>query len=54
MPKKHTVLHEEQQAKLIELLNRRLADAIDLQVQSRQLSREGLHLTLFITLRRYT
>ena len=35
MPKKNTVLHE-QQAKLIELLNRRLADAIDLQLQSRQ------------------
>src|SRR5437588_9964466 len=28
----------EQQAKLIELLNRRLADAIDLQLQSRQAS----------------
>jgi starvation-inducible DNA-binding protein len=38
MPKKNTVLHEEQQAKLIELLNRRLADAIDLQLQSRQAS----------------
>lgn len=36
MPNKNTVLHEEQQAKLIELLNRRLADAIDLQLQSRQ------------------
>src|ERR1700730_16514059 len=36
MPKKNNVLHEEQQAKLIELLNRRLADAIDLQLQSRQ------------------
>jgi len=36
MPKKNTVLHEEQQAKLIELLNRRLADIIDLQLQSRQ------------------
>ena len=36
MPKKNPVLHEEQQAKLIELLNRRLADAIDLQLQSRQ------------------
>ena len=36
MPKKNTVLHEEQQAKLVELLNRRLADAIDLQLQSRQ------------------
>src|SRR5258708_32889039 len=36
MPKKNTVLQEEQRAKLIELLNRRLADAIDLQLQSRQ------------------
>jgi starvation-inducible DNA-binding protein len=36
MPKKNHVLHEEQQVKLIELLNRRLADAIDLQLQSRQ------------------
>jgi starvation-inducible DNA-binding protein len=36
MPKKNTILHEEQRAKLIELLNRRLADAIDLQLQSRQ------------------
>src|SRR5207302_1972759 len=36
MPKRNTVLHEQQQAKLIELLNRRLADAIDLQLQSRQ------------------
>ena len=36
MAKKNTVLHEEQQAKLIELLNRRLADTIDLQLQSRQ------------------
>src|SRR5712691_2265828 len=36
MSKKNTVLHEEQQAKLIELLNRRLADALDLQLQSRQ------------------
>jgi starvation-inducible DNA-binding protein len=36
MPKKNTVLYEEQQSKLIELLNRRLADAIDLQLQSRQ------------------
>src|SRR2546425_9999724 len=36
MPKKNNVLHEEQRAKLIELLNRRLADAIDLQLQSRQ------------------
>jgi len=38
MSKKIHVLHEEQQAKLIELLNRRLADAIDLQLQSRQAS----------------
>src|SRR6266566_3452127 len=36
MSKKNTVLHEEQQAKLIEMLNRRLADAIDLQSQTRQ------------------
>src|SRR5207244_11284005 len=36
MSKKNNVLPEEQQAKLIELLNRRLADAIDLQLQSRQ------------------
>lgn len=36
MPTKNNVLHEEQQAKLIELLNRSLADAIDLQLQSRQ------------------
>src|SRR5438046_3389700 len=36
MFKKNNVLHEEQQAKIIELLNRRLADAIDLQLQSRQ------------------
>jgi starvation-inducible DNA-binding protein len=36
MSKKNTVLHEEQQTKLIEVLNRRLADAIDLQLQSRQ------------------
>jgi starvation-inducible DNA-binding protein len=36
MPKKNTALQEEQRAKLIELLNRRLADAIDLQLQSRQ------------------
>src|SRR5437016_13856192 len=36
MPKKNNALHEQQQAKLIELLNRRLADAIDLQLQSRQ------------------
>ena len=39
-----------QQAKLIELLNRRLADAIDLQLQSRQAywNVNGLH---FIALR---
>ena len=36
MPKKNNVLHEQQQAKLIEMLNRRLADAIDLQLQSKQ------------------
>jgi starvation-inducible DNA-binding protein len=36
MSRQHTALPKEQQAKLIELLNRRLADAIDLQLQSRQ------------------
>jgi DNA-binding ferritin-like protein len=36
MSSKNQALPEEQQAKLIELLNRRLADAIDLQLQSRQ------------------
>jgi starvation-inducible DNA-binding protein len=36
MPKKKNALPEEKQAKLVELLNRRLADAIDLQLQSRQ------------------
>src|SRR5258707_7151842 len=36
MSRKNTALPEEQQAKLIEMLNRRLADAIDLQLQSRQ------------------
>jgi starvation-inducible DNA-binding protein len=36
MFKKNTALPEELQAKLIEILNRRLADAIDLQLQSRQ------------------
>ncbi|HZO74522.1 MAG TPA: DNA starvation/stationary phase protection protein Dps [Ktedonobacteraceae bacterium] len=36
MPRKNTVLPEGPQAKLIELLNRRLADAIDLQLRSRQ------------------
>jgi starvation-inducible DNA-binding protein len=36
MPRKNNAMQEEQQAKLIEILNRRLADAIDLQLQSRQ------------------
>src|SRR5438034_9849730 len=36
MSRQNTALSEEQQAKLIVLLNRRLADAIDLQLQSRQ------------------
>ncbi len=36
MSRKNQALPEEQQAKLIEMLNRRLADAIDLQLQSRQ------------------
>ncbi len=36
MSKGKNTLPQEQQAKLIELLNRRLADAIDLQLQSRQ------------------
>jgi starvation-inducible DNA-binding protein len=36
MPNKNNAQPTEQQAKLIELLNRRLADAIDLQLQSRQ------------------
>ena len=36
MSRKNTALSEEQQAKLIEMLNRRLADAINLQLQSRQ------------------
>ena len=36
MPRKNNTLPDEQQAKLIEILNRRLADAIDLQLQSRQ------------------
>src|SRR5438552_7591258 len=36
MSKKKNALSEEQLAKLIEMLNRRLADAIDLQLQSRQ------------------
>jgi starvation-inducible DNA-binding protein len=36
MSRQNKALPEEQQTKLIELLNRRLADAIDLQLQSRQ------------------
>src|SRR5579859_1293738 len=36
MPRKNNTLPDEQQAKLIEILNLRLADAIDLQLQSRQ------------------
>jgi|SRR5579859_1084538 len=36
MSKKKNALPDEQQARLIDLLNRRLADAIDLQLQSRQ------------------
>ncbi len=36
MSRENSALPEEQQAKLIEILNRRLADAIDLQLQSRQ------------------
>jgi starvation-inducible DNA-binding protein len=36
MSRQNTALPEEQQAKLIEMLNRRLADTIDLQLQSRQ------------------
>jgi starvation-inducible DNA-binding protein len=36
MPRKNDALPEEQQVKLIEMLNRRLADAIDLQLLSRQ------------------
>ena len=36
MSRQKNTPHEEQQAKLIELLNRRLADAIDVQLQSRQ------------------
>ncbi len=36
MTKKNTAPHEPQQTRLIELLNRSLADAIDLQLQSRQ------------------
>lgn len=36
MPRKNNTLPEDQQVKLVEMLNRRLADAIDLQLQSRQ------------------
>ena len=36
MPRKNDALPEEQQVKLIEMLNRRLADTIDLQLLSRQ------------------
>jgi starvation-inducible DNA-binding protein len=36
MPRKKDTVPTEQQAKIIEMLNRRLADAIDLQLQSRQ------------------
>jgi len=36
MPRKNHALPEDLQVKLIEILNRRLADAIDLQLQSRQ------------------
>jgi len=36
MLKKHNALPKDQQARLIEILNRRLADAIDLQLQIRQ------------------
>ena len=36
MSRKNNALPEEQQVKMIEILNRRLADAIDLQLQSRQ------------------
>src|SRR5258708_6259380 len=36
MSRKNNALPEEQQAKLVEMLTRRLADAIDLQLQSRQ------------------
>jgi starvation-inducible DNA-binding protein len=36
MPRKKDSVPTEQQAKIIEMLNRRLADAIDLQLQSRQ------------------
>ena len=36
MPRKNTALPEDLRVKLVELLNRRLADAIDLQLQSRR------------------
>ncbi len=36
MPGKNTAMPGDQQVKLVEMLNRRLADAIDLQLQSRQ------------------
>ena len=36
MSRKNNALSEEQQAKRLEMLNRRLADTIDLQLQSRQ------------------
>ncbi|MEO8974095.1 MAG: DNA starvation/stationary phase protection protein Dps [Ktedonobacteraceae bacterium] len=36
MPRKNNTLPEEQQTRRIEMLNRRLADTIDLQLQSRQ------------------
>src|SRR5579863_2656427 len=36
MSRKNHILPEEQQTKLVAMLNRRLADAIDLQLQSRQ------------------
>jgi starvation-inducible DNA-binding protein len=36
MSRKNNALPKEQQAKIVEILNRRLADAIDLQLQSRQ------------------
>jgi len=35
MSRKNNVLPEDLQARLIEILNRRLVDAIDLQLQSR-------------------
>ena len=36
MPRKNNAMPEDVQARLIEILNRRLADAIDLQLQSQQ------------------